>query len=152
MTRRTCAQLALVVSFFSSVSAFQVAELPQLSQHARRSFLQRANSPSLYTNPSSSFTSWKDHTNPSSTTLFGVYQDFVAGADDSIRAKANAKYLASLQVRVDRINAMESQIEELSDDDLQTKTKDLRTRLADGEDINGPLLEEAFALVREASW
>jgi len=57
-----------------------------------------------------------------------------------------------VQKRVERINALEATIEELGDDELQAKTQEFRERLAKGEDINGPILEEAFAVVREAAW
>ncbi len=40
----------------------------------------------------------------------------------------------------------------MGDDELQAKTTEFKERLAKGEDINGPLLEEAFAVVREAAW
>lgn len=88
------------------------------------------------------------------TTKLGMsfVEDFMSGTDKKTREKANAKYLETLQEKVDRINAMEPDIEELGDDELIAKTKEFRQRLADGEDINGPILEEAFAVVREASW
>lgn len=82
----------------------------------------------------------------------GVMEDFLSGRDASAREEANKKYLASLQERVDRINSLESSIEELGDDELEAKSTEFRERLAKGEDINGPLLEEAFAVVREAAW
>ena len=89
----------------------------------------------------------------SRTTLsMGVMEDFLSGRDASAREEANKKYLASLQERVDRINSLESSIEELGDDELEAKSTEFRERLAKGEDINGPLLEEAFAVVREAAW
>jgi len=75
------------------------------------------------------------------------------GAGDAKkRVEANKKYLDGLQKRVDRINSLEPAIEELDDDALKAKTTEFRERLAQGEDINGPLLEEAFAVVREAAW
>jgi hypothetical protein len=92
---------------------------------------------------------------PSSQTTalqMGVMEDFVAGSDAKTRQKGNDKYLAGLQKRVETINALEPAIEDLGDDELQAKTKEFRDRLAKGEDINGPLLEEAFAIVREAAW
>ncbi|GKY98462.1 hypothetical protein MPSEU_000803500 [Mayamaea pseudoterrestris] len=88
----------------------------------------------------------------SSTSLFGVFEDFMTGTDESMRAKENTKYLAKLQNRVDRINALEPVIEDLGDDELKAKSTEFRKRLQNGEDLNGPLLEEAFAVVREASW
>jgi hypothetical protein len=91
-------------------------------------------------------------TSPSSTSLFGVFEDFMTGTDESLRTKENTKYLAKLQERVDRINALEPRIEDLGDDELKAKSTEFRERLRKGEDLNGPLLEEAFAVVREASW
>ena len=82
----------------------------------------------------------------------GFMEDFLSGQDTEARKKANDQYLAKLQQRVDRINALESSVEELGDDELQQKTDEFRKRLASGEDINGKLLEEAFAVVREAAW
>jgi preprotein translocase subunit SecA len=82
----------------------------------------------------------------------GFMEDLLMGADATKRDADNQKYLAELQQRVDRINALESSIEDLDDDELEGKTMEFRQRLQNGEDINGPLLEEAFAVVREAAW
>jgi hypothetical protein len=83
----------------------------------------------------------------------GLVEDFVSSSDQKTRQVANDKYLQELQQRVDKINAWETTIEELEDDELQAKTKAFQQRLVQGkEDINGPLLEEAFAVVREAAW
>lgn len=82
----------------------------------------------------------------------GIVEDFVVGSDAKTRKVATEKYLLELQKRVDRINALESDIEDLGDEDLQAKTLEFRERLAKGEDINGPILEEGFAVVREAAW
>jgi hypothetical protein len=94
-----------------------------------------------------------EHLTASGTALsMGLVEDFVAGSDEKTRNKGNEKYLATLQERVDRINGLEETIEDLGDEELQAKTDSLRQRLKNGEDINGPLLEEAFAVVREAAW
>jgi hypothetical protein len=82
----------------------------------------------------------------------GVVDEFVTTNDAKLRSKGNELYLKELQKRVDAINELESTIEELADDELQAKTKEFQQRLAGGEDINGPILEEAFAVVREAAW
>ncbi len=83
----------------------------------------------------------------------GVVEDFMAGTDRETRKKENESYLADLNKRVDRINALEPTIEDLGDDELVAKTAEFRRRLVEeGEDINGPILEEAFAVVREAAW
>jgi preprotein translocase subunit SecA len=85
----------------------------------------------------------------------GIVEDFVTSTDQKSRQATNEKYLAELQKRVDKINALEATIEELDDEQLQAKTQEFKQRLAaaeGGEDVNGPLLEEAFAVVREAAW
>jgi preprotein translocase subunit SecA len=83
----------------------------------------------------------------------GVLEDFLAGTDKETRKKENDIYLQTLQKRVLAINDLEPTIEDLSDDELIAKTSEFRKRLVDkGEDINGPILEEAFAVVREAAW
>lgn len=82
----------------------------------------------------------------------GIVENFVSGTDEKTRKSSNEKYLAKLQQRVDRINGLEESIEDLGDEELQAKTEEFRQRLAKGEDMNGPLLEEAFAVVREAAW
>lgn len=82
----------------------------------------------------------------------GKLEEFVTGRDDKQRKAENDSYLAGLQKRVDKINGLEAEIEELGDDELQAKTKEFQERLKKGEDINGPLLEESFAVVREAAW
>ena len=88
----------------------------------------------------------------SSQLSMSFVEDFMSGTDKKTRETANAKYLETLQQRVDKINALEAQIEELGDDELTAKTEEFKKRVAAGEDINGPILEEAFAVVREAAW
>ncbi len=58
------------------------------------------------------------------------------------------KALAGL---VPHIGDLESQMQALSDEELQARTPDLRRRLDNGADLND-LLAEAFAVVREAAW
>ena len=83
----------------------------------------------------------------------GIVEDFLSGADASQREVDNNKYIAELQQRVTRINALEATIEDLGDDELEQKTMEFKNRIQQkGESINGPLLEEAFAVVREAAW
>jgi preprotein translocase subunit SecA len=52
---------------------------------------------------------------------------------------------------VDKINALESGMKELSDSDFALRTTSLKERLTNGEKLDD-LLPEAFALVREASF
>jgi len=78
--------------------------------------------------------------------------EFVSSTDLKTRKADNDRYLSTLNGRIERINGLESTIEELGDDELAAKSVEFRKRLADGEDINGPIVEEAFAVVREAAW
>ena len=82
----------------------------------------------------------------------GAMEDFFEGADSSKRESENKAYIATLEERVKRVNDLEPTIEELGDDELEAKTAEFKERLKNGEDLNGPLLEEAFAVVREAAW
>jgi len=56
----------------------------------------------------------------------------------------------ALQIRVETVNALEPEIEKLSDEALGAKTEEFRERLENGASLDS-LLPEAFAVVREAS-
>ena len=56
----------------------------------------------------------------------GVLEDFVESTDEKTRKAENEKYLAGLQKRVDRINELETSIEDLGDDELQAKTEEFK--------------------------
>ncbi|MBK4713973.1 MULTISPECIES: preprotein translocase subunit SecA [Tenebrionibacter/Tenebrionicola group] len=62
----------------------------------------------------------------------------------------NDRTLRRMRKIVSKINAMESELEKLSDDELKAKTAEFRARLAKGDTVES-LLPEAFAVVREAS-
>jgi preprotein translocase subunit SecA len=62
----------------------------------------------------------------------------------------NERLVAQLRKKVDRINALEPQYQQLSDDALRAKTAEFRARLAKGEELES-LLPEAFATMREAA-
>jgi len=80
-------------------------------------------------------------------------EEFITNRDAETRRSANEIYLNTLRERVARINNLESTIEELTDEEMLAKTAEFQNRLRNNnEDINGPLLEEAFAVVREAAW
>ena len=54
----------------------------------------------------------------SSTSLsMGVVEEFITGRDAETRRNANEIYLSTLRERVNRINDLESTIEELSDEE-----------------------------------
>ncbi|MCB1735391.1 MAG: preprotein translocase subunit SecA, partial [Gammaproteobacteria bacterium] len=61
----------------------------------------------------------------------------------------NDRILKRLQKSVVIINALEMELEALTDEQLRSRTDDFRARLADGTKLND-LLPEAFAVVREA--
>jgi preprotein translocase subunit SecA len=63
---------------------------------------------------------------------------------------SNDRYLKPLQADVDAINALEPELEKLSDEDLSARTPWLRGRLEEGEDLDA-ILVDAFATVREAA-
>ncbi|SHH34146.1 preprotein translocase subunit SecA [Tepidibacter thalassicus] len=58
--------------------------------------------------------------------------------------------LNQLKKRVDKILAFEDKIKELTDEELRGKTQEFKDRLNSGEKLDD-ILEEAFAVVREAS-
>lgn len=62
----------------------------------------------------------------------------------------NAREVKKARARVERINALEADVKKLSDTKLQAETTRLRKLLADGKKPDD-ILEEAFAIVREAS-
>ncbi|MGL5206143.1 MAG: preprotein translocase subunit SecA [Acidaminococcaceae bacterium] len=62
----------------------------------------------------------------------------------------NEKELKKVQVYVDAVNALEKDIENMSDASLAGKTSEFRERLAKGATLDD-ILPEAFAVVREAS-
>lgn len=68
----------------------------------------------------------------------------------SIFGSPEEKKLASWKGIVTRINALESEVEKLSQDEIRGKTQEFKKRLADGEKLDD-LLPEAFALVRESA-
>ena len=62
----------------------------------------------------------------------------------------NERLLKQLQRSVGKINALEPEMEKLSDDELKAKTPEFQKRIADGESLD-KILPEAFAVCREAS-
>jgi preprotein translocase subunit SecA len=63
---------------------------------------------------------------------------------------ANERRLKPLWRRVEAINALEGETARLTDDGIKAKTEELRRRFKDGARLDD-LLEESFALVREAA-
>jgi len=63
---------------------------------------------------------------------------------------SNERYVRSMRKTVDQINALEEQIQALSDEELTAQTDKFREQLASGKTLD-QILPEAFATVREAS-
>jgi preprotein translocase subunit SecA len=68
----------------------------------------------------------------------------------AIFGSRNERILKSYRKNVTKINALEPEMEALSDDQLKAKTDEFRQRLEKGESIDA-ILPEAFAVVREAA-
>ncbi|MDZ4843231.1 MAG: preprotein translocase subunit SecA [Hyphomicrobium aestuarii] len=75
---------------------------------------------------------------------FGTFATRIFGSSNDRRVKA-------LRPKVEAINALEKDIEKLSDDELRARTALFRRQLADGETNLDRLLVPAFATVREAA-
>ena len=69
---------------------------------------------------------------------------------NKIFGNENAKTLKGYQKVVEKINALEPEMQAIEDKDFSKKTAEFQTRLEDGESLDD-LIPEAFALVREAS-
>ncbi|MBE6450263.1 MAG: preprotein translocase subunit SecA [Alphaproteobacteria bacterium] len=63
---------------------------------------------------------------------------------------ANDRYVKKLMKQVRQVNALEPEMEKLSDEELKAKTQEFKDRLTKGETLDD-LLVEAFAVVREAA-
>jgi len=72
------------------------------------------------------------------------------GFAKAIFGSSNDRYVRSLRKTVDKINALEPDIQALGDEELKGQTERLRARLEAGEALDD-LLPEAFATVREAA-
>ena len=72
----------------------------------------------------------------------------VFGVGDAENQQLVNGYLARVE---QKINSQEDALEKLSDAELRSKTDEFRARLANGESEDD-ILEDAFAVVREAAW
>ena len=68
----------------------------------------------------------------------------------AIFGSSNSRQLKRIQKIVNKINALESGYESLSDEEVRAKTTEFKERFEKGETLSA-LLPEAFAIVREAS-
>jgi preprotein translocase subunit SecA len=69
---------------------------------------------------------------------------------DSIKKIFHKRSLASLQLKVEEINALEPEMAKLGDEELKTESLKLKERVANGETLDD-ILPRAFALAREAA-
>ena len=72
------------------------------------------------------------------------------GILDRILRAGEGKKLKALQAMVPDVNALEPELERLTDEQLQAKTPEFRQRLANGADLDDIAIE-AFAVTREAA-
>ncbi len=80
--------------------------------------------------------------------VFGGTFERVGQAATSVFGSANARHVAKLQERVEKINALEPKYEAFTDEELRAQTELFRKRLRQGETLDD-LLVEAFAVCRE---
>ena len=59
--------------------------------------------------------------------------------------------LKRIKSRVDKIEAMQESMRKLSQEEMQAKTNEFKSRLEKGETVDD-IMEEAYALVREAAF
>ncbi|NAP01468.1 preprotein translocase subunit SecA, partial [Halomonas sp. MG34] len=74
----------------------------------------------------------------------------MAGLIKKIFGDGNQKQINRLQKKVDQIEALEPEIEKLTDDGLKLKTEEFKQRFEQGETLDD-LLVEAYAVVREGA-
>ena len=75
--------------------------------------------------------------------MVGMFRKILGGGD------SNERVLKGLAPLVEQVNALEAEVQPLSDDALRAKTDEFRARYDAGETL-ADLLPEAFAVVREA--
>ena len=79
-------------------------------------------------------------------TKTGVYMQWIL---KKIIGTKNQRDLKKIHPRVDQINAVEEQLQSISDDELKAKTAEFKQRIEAGETVDD-LLVEAFAVVKNA--
>ena len=80
--------------------------------------------------------------------LFGGLFGSIERAITAVFGSANARQVARLQQRAERIGELEPKYAAMSDDELRQQTEGFRKRLREGETLED-VLEEAFAVCRE---
>ena len=72
------------------------------------------------------------------------------GLLEKVFGDLNEKEIKKLSKIVDKVEALDEEMQQLSDGELKNKTKIFKERLANGETLDD-LLPEAFAVAREAA-
>lgn len=73
------------------------------------------------------------------------------GLMEKIFGDLNSKEIKKIDATVDKVEALDVDMQNLSDDQLKAKTTEFRDRYQNGEEIDA-MLPEAFAVCREAAW
>ena len=73
------------------------------------------------------------------------------GLMEKIFGDLNEKEVKKIGKIVDQVEALDEQMQALSDEELQAKTPEFRERLQNGETLDD-ILPEAFAVCREGAW
>lgn len=73
------------------------------------------------------------------------------GLMEKIFGDLNEKEVKKIGKIVDQVEALDEQMQQLSDEELQAKTPEFRERLQNGETLDD-ILPEAFAVCREGAW
>ena len=73
------------------------------------------------------------------------------GLMEKIFGDLNVKEVKKIEKVVDKIEALDAEMQALSDEELQAKTPEFKKRLKEGESLDD-LLPEAFAVCREAAF
>ncbi len=79
-----------------------------------------------------------------------VKQTFISVMFESLKSIFSGNPLEALKKQVAEINALEPEIQKLSDDELKAESQKLRERVTDGESLDDILIR-AFALARDAA-
>ena len=120
---------AILVSLLSSCIAFTLVRSPAVTWKISSNFATRMILPAAL----------------HMTTLV----DFVYARDESGLRPEDVAYMNELRKSVERIEQLYYGM--LGNDELAAKTVEFKERIKSGEDVNGTLMEEAFAVVREAT-
>ena len=73
------------------------------------------------------------------------------GLMEKIFGDLNVKEVKKIEKIVDKLKALDEEMQALTDEELQEKTPELRERLADGATLDD-ILPQAFAVCREAAF